>query len=100
MDFLERQRCDSAYESYTHILAECEDITDEPTLPHARCPPRRIDDGAPAHVFDSPKSYFKKQYFEVLDLVTGELKKKRFQQDRGMPVAAVMKKLLPECACD
>ena len=90
MSFLERQRCDNAYEFfYTRILAKCEDVTDQPTLPRARCPPRQIDDGAPAHVFDSPKSYFKKQYFEVLDLVTGELKK-QFQQERGLPVAAVM----------
>lgn len=81
MDFLERKKCDGAYESfYTHILAECENITDEPTLLHARHPPRWIDDGAPAHVFDSPKSYFKKQYFEVLDLVTGELKKNDFNK--------------------
>jgi hypothetical protein len=78
-------------------LAECEDITDEPTLPRIRRPPGRIDDGAPAHVFESPKSYFKNQYFEVLDLVTGELKK-RFQQERGMPVAAVMEKLLLDAA--
>ena len=47
VDFLERQRCDSAYESfYTHILAECENITDEPTLPRSTHPPRRIDDGS------------------------------------------------------
>ena len=78
--FLDRQRCDDAYGSYSRIVAECEDLTYEPTLPHQRRPLRRIDDGAPAHVFDSPKSYFKKQYFEVLDLVSGELKH-RFQQE-------------------
>ena len=46
---------------YAHIVAECEDITDEPTLPHQRRLPRRIDGGAPSHLSDSPKSYFKKQ---------------------------------------
>ena len=98
VSFLDRQRCDDAYDSfYSCIVAECEDFTDEPTLPRQRRPPRRIDDGAPAHVFDSPKSYFKKQYFEVLELVSGELKH-LFQQEGGMPVAAVMEKLLLDAA--
>ena len=73
------------------------DITDEPTLPRQRRLPRRIDDGTPAHVFESPKSYFKKQYFEVFDLVIGQLNH-RFHQERGMPVAAVMEKLLLDAA--
>ena len=98
VSFLKRQRCDDAYESfYSRIVAECEDRTDEPTLPRQRRLPRRIDDGTPAHVFESPKSYFKKQNFEVFDLVIGQLKH-RFHQERGMPVAAVMEKLLLDAA--
>ena len=98
VSFLERQRCDAAYDSfYSRIVTDSKDITDDPTLPRQRRPPRRIDGGASPHVFDSPKSYFKKQYFEVLDVVGGELKR-RFQQERGMPVAAVMEKTLLDAA--
>ena len=52
-----------------------------------------MDSGSTAHTFDSPKSYFRKAYFEVLDTAGGELKR-RFQQERGMPVAAVLEKML------
>ena len=37
--------------------------------------------------------YFERKYFEVLDLLNNELKR-RFQQERGMPVAQTIEKLL------
>ena len=47
-----------------------------------------------ACTFDSPKSFFfRKAYFEVLDSAGGELQN-RFQQKRGMPVAAALEKML------
>ena len=53
-------------------------------------PPRRPGtEGAVGHAFPSPKSCFQKQYFEVLDLLTNELKC-RFQQKRGLPMAAMI----------
>ena len=83
---LGRQRCDDAYESHSSIVDESKEITDEPALPCQRRPPRRIDAGAPAHLFNSSKAHLKKTP-EVLDLVSGELKH-QFQQERGMPIAA------------
>ena len=95
VSFVNRQRCDNANESFCScIVTECEDITDEPTLPHQRWLPRRIDDDAPAHVFDSPKSYFN---IEAFDLVIGDLQH-RFHQERKMPVAAVIEKILLDAA--
>ena len=77
--YMERQRSDGAYDSfYSHVLAKSKGLTDQPTLPRQRRLPRQIDSGSTAHQFDIPKSYFKKQYFEVLDVVTAELKH-RFQ---------------------
>ena len=47
--------------------------------------------------FDNPKVYFKKQYFEVLDVITAELEH-RFQQERGMPIAALLEQTLLDAA--
>ena len=88
--YMERQRNDAAYDSfYSYVLAKSESLTDQPTLPRQRRLPKRIDSGSTAHQFDNPKVYFKKQYFEVLNVITAELKR-RFQQDRGMPIAALL----------
>ena len=95
---MERQRSDAAYDSlYSHVLAKSERLTDQPTLPRQRRLPRRIDSGSTAHQFDNPKVYFKKQYYEVLDVITAELKR-RFQQERGMPIAALLEKTLLDAA--
>ena len=40
-----------------------------------------------------PSHFFRKAYFEVLDSAGGELQY-RFQQKRGMPVAAALEKML------
>ena len=67
-------------------------------MPRNRQPPRRHDDGgATGHTFSTPESYFRKQYFEVLDLLISKLKR-RFQQKRGMPVVAVLEKVLLDAA--
>ena len=83
---MERQRSDAAYDSfYSHVLAKSERLTDQPTLP--------------ADQFDNPKVYFKKQYYEVLDVITAELKH-RLQQESGsgMPIAALLEKILLDAA--
>ena len=74
-------------------MADCKDLTDNPALPRQRRPPQRLGTGETAHTFNSPELYFRQQYFEVLDIVGGELKN-RFQQERGMPVAAALEKVL------
>ena len=66
-------------------------------MPRQRRPPRRIDDGVAPHSFSDPKSFFRKHYFEALDIVIGELKR-RFNQPRGMPLAAKLEKVFLDAA--
>ncbi len=93
--YLERQRTDTSFASfYSKVLEDSKELTSPPALPRYRRPPRRIDNGgASVHTFATPESYFRKQYFEVLDLLINELKR-RFQQKRGMPLVALMEKVL------
>ena len=94
--FLQRQRTDEAFTTfYSQVVAEAKDLTDPPVLPRYRNPPKRLDGGSISHQFNSPKEYFRKQYFEVLDLLINELQR-RFQQERGMPMAVLIEKLLLE----
>ena len=97
--YLERQRTDDNFHLfYEDVVKSSEDLTSPPTLPRHRRPPKRLDEGSSvSHEFTSPKSYFRKQYFEVLDLMSSELKR-RFQQKRGLPVVATIEKLLLDAA--
>ena len=85
------------YQLYTKVVEDFKDLTSPPVLPRCRQPPRRPGtEGAVGHAFPNPESYFRKQYFEVLDLLTNELKH-RFQQKQGLPVAAVIETLPYNC---
>lgn len=96
--YLERQRSDEAFDHfYDHLVEISKELTSEPSLPRYARRPRRIDDGEPAHQFETPKAYFRQQYFELFDIAGGELKR-RFQQENGLPVAATIEKLLLEAA--
>ena len=53
---------------------------------------RRIDEGAPGHVFLTPKEYFRQQYYEVLDLLSGEIDR-RFNQE-GIKILGQIESLL------
>lgn len=72
-------------------------MTSEPALPRYRKCPRCLDDGEPNYQFHDPKSLFRQQYFEAIDLVYSDLKR-RFHQERGMPVAAALETLLLNAA--
>ena len=94
ISFLERQRSDKAFDSfYTLVLSESDDFTEEPVLPHQIRPPKRIDDGSSPHSFRDPKSLFKKDYFEALDITIEELKQ-QFDQSRGILTASTIEKVL------
>ena len=91
--FLKRQRSEELLTAfYRDSVKEAEDLTQPPKLPRQRQVPRRVDDGAPSHRFATPEEYYRKQYFEVLDLLATELER-RFDQnsfkilprDRGCP---------------
>ena len=74
-------------------------MTSEPVLPRFKRIPRQYDeDSLPVHRFEDPKSYLRQQYFEVLDIVHGEMER-RFLQRRGMPIAAALASTLMK-ACN
>ena len=96
--YLRRQRTDGSFDSfYSRVVDGAKELTALPALPRYRQPPKRMDDGSSAHRFSDPECYFRKQYFEVLDLLISELQR-RFQQKRGMPVAAIIEKILLDAA--
>ena len=80
MNFLERHRLDSSFDDfYSRVVEASKELTSSPTLPRYRQPPRKPGEvGAASHEFVTPQSYFRRQYFEVLDLLINELKR-RFQ---------------------
>ena len=73
---IQQQRSDTSFDLfYSKVVEDSNELTSPPSLPRHRCPPRRVDDStATAHEFATPEDYFRKQYFEVLDLLINELK--------------------------
>ena len=99
IQYLVKLRLDASFDQlYTKVVEDSKDLTSPPVLPRCRQPPRRPGtEGAVGHAFPNPESYFRKQYFEVLDLLTNELKR-HFQQKRGLPMAAMIETLLVTAA--
>ena len=91
--FLRRQRTESAFDHfYDCIVREANNLTDEPVLPRKRKAPKRMDDGAEPHAFDTPRDYHKQLYFEMLDVVCNEISRRFNQKD--LNVVIDMEKLL------
>ncbi len=61
-----------------------------PQLPRYRRAPSRLDEGSQPHCYQSPKDYYRHQYFETLDLLLRELED-RFNHQNGFlaPVLAL-----------
>lgn len=96
--YLERQRSDGSFATfYSRVVDEAKELTEARTLPRYRNPPRRLDDGSSSHRYNTAMEYFKRQYFEVLNILSSKLKR-RFQKERGMPVAQTIEKVLVDHA--
>ena len=96
--FLQRQRDDCAFERfYANTEKEAKQYNIEPVLPRYRRPPRHLDDGASPHVDKTPQDYYRRQYFEVLDLLSGELTRRFHQRSLAAP-KAIEQVLLTACA--
>ena len=72
---------------------DASELCEEPVLPRVRRPPKRINDGAAQHVFYSINEYFRKEYYEAIDIIKGELEK-RFSQQNFLLVREIEKVLL------
>ena len=64
---------------YCSVKEECVNRCDLPILPRQRQLPRRINVGTAHHVFSSVEDYFRKEYFEAIDIVKGDLEKRSMQ---------------------
>ena len=96
--FIRRQREDNAFESfYSSCVTASEKLTEEPSLLCYRRPPKRIDEGSEPHHFNTPKEYFRRQYFEVMDFVSDEIDRRFDQQSFILPIA-IEDLLLKACA--
>ena len=73
-NYLERLRSDSAFTVFFTAIVKEEGVTGEPTLPRRKKVPKRFDDGIGSHVYKTPADYYRRLYFEVLDLLTNEMK--------------------------
>lgn len=65
-------------------------------LPWYRWPPRRLDEGAAPHQFESPESYYRSPYFEALDLVSEQISTRLNQESMSVPKD--LEKLLTKAA--
>ena len=80
--YYQRQRNDENFDKfYSYVLLEAKSIKDikEPKLPKQKKTPKRFDDGAESHVYSTPKDLFRHHYFDVRDLIIGEITN-RFDQ--------------------
>ena len=93
--FFKRQRTDEAFNVfYDGVLDLATKLyIGSPHLPRYRRAPARLDDGSAPHQFDSPRSYYRSQYFQACDLLIGELEE-RFDQKELQPVLAMEELIL------
>ena len=80
--FLQRQRSDEAFRLfYDHVVLQSSSCTHPPTLPRQRRIPARYDNDRASDTTHhaTPADVFRKEYFEVIDVITGELDK-RFEK--------------------
>ena len=66
---------------YDQVVADSRELTAEPSLPRKRKAPRRIDDGASPHEYQSPRERHHHLYFEVTELTAGEVERRFLQAD-------------------
>ena len=72
---------------YQNCLNDSNTLTNSPCLPRARRPPRRIDSDSELHIFENPLEYYRKIYFEVIDVVVHELVRRFDQASLKIPLA-------------
>ena len=95
--YFERQRKETSFDTFYDVVCEeAKDLAEEPKFPRYRQAPRKLDDGSAAHRFQTPKEYYRQQYFEALELAQGGLES-RFQQ-RNMETVRSLESLLLKAA--
>ena len=91
-----RQRDPSAFQAfYKQVVSDTEGKTDPPTLPRYHKAPRHTDDlsSGQTHMYDSPCDFYRQQYFQIMESLSGELTG-RFEQKRFRLVSQLESLLL------
>ncbi|KAL5497572.1 hypothetical protein EMCRGX_G014068 [Ephydatia muelleri] len=96
--FYDRQRDASAFQIfYQAVLLEANGKTEPPTLPRYSNPPKRINDGDANFRFATAEHYHRREYFEIMESLSGELDA-RFDQ-KGFHLAALVEAtILDNCS--
>ena len=72
--YLQRLRSTEAFSNfYTRVVKLSAEYTEPPCLARARRPPKWLDSGCNAHTYHIPEDYYRKVYFEVIDILVQEL---------------------------
>lgn len=66
---------------FDEVKSQSSSLTEEPILPRYRKAPKRYDDGSNPHQYQTPKDRYRHAYFEVLDVIAGELERRFDQPD-------------------
>lgn len=95
---IEAMRNDNYFDSlYSHCEQQANELDiDPPVLPRCRRLPRRLDDGAAAATFESPRQLFRQRFFELIDHVASAIRQ-RFDQ-QGMQLACTIENLFIQAA--
>ena len=99
VQFYSSCRNDSEFNAFfSSVVEESKGKTEEPCLPRQKRVPRRIDSdtGSIGYQHTDVESFYRQQYYEALDTVISELKR-RFEQ-KGMGVAQELETLLLSAA--
>ena len=78
---------------YDQALMQSTTLTEEPQLPHYRKLPKKLDECDCPHRYTSPKDKYRHDYFEMLELATGEIER-RFEQPDFVQIKEIESLLL------
>jgi hypothetical protein len=89
LEHLSRKRQEHAFSTFykeTQEHSAAKDLVDAPCLPRQRRIPRRLDEGnsESQHAYSDAESYFRQSYFEGLDRVSQEIRRRIDQKNFGM----------------
>ena len=78
---LSKCRSDEAYVLFwKKVEHSCQSLDiEEPTLPRRRKLPKKLDEGSKGILFQNPKYYYRKSYFEAIDFIISSIHE-RFNQ--------------------
>ena len=84
LGFLQHIYCPWETTKSSEVIHDCVGLIAKPTLPCRRKAPKRFDDGASPQTYETPKDRHRRMYFEVTELIAGEVERPFIQKDLGI----------------